>query len=76
MEVISSSIDEYVDAKSRIEKSVVVTSVAFNLFDSGMRFLDLDSESNQYVVLSSERSIAKVGTGKFIGLAPATMSAC
>ena len=61
IDAINSSLQDYLDASSRINKSVVVTTIVSNLFDCGMRFIDLDAEKNRYFVLSSERVLTKVG---------------
>jgi hypothetical protein len=61
MEEIRASLKEYTNAGSRIEKSVMVTSVVNAIIDAGMRFLKYDTQFNQYVELSSDRAYQKVG---------------
>jgi hypothetical protein len=61
MATIRSCLNEYTAAGSRVEKSVVVTSVVDNIVAAGMRFIKVDSKYNQHVTLSSERSHEKVG---------------
>ena len=55
------NLERYKAADTRMLKSIVVTQVTAQLFESGMRFLKLDTRCNLYHVLTSERSHEKVG---------------
>ena len=61
LRLIESCIGDYVAATSRVQKSAIVTSVVSQVYDSGMRFIDMDMTYGQYVELSSDRAHAKVG---------------
>ena len=61
MQVIRSNLKLYTDAPSRMQKSVVVSSVVHFLLDAGLRFLKFDRNCDRYVELCSERTHDKVG---------------
>ena len=61
MKLVRANLDTYQQTTSRIEKSVLVNSLVTSISDSGMRFLKLDKDSNQYIELTAEKAHEKTG---------------
>ena len=60
-QIINANMKRYIESDSRVKKSVIVTNIVCIIEDVGMKFLELNSDLDQYAVLSTDRAHAKVG---------------
>jgi hypothetical protein len=59
--VIRGSLQRYVDAPKRVDKSIVVASILIGLQEMGHRFVKHDKSTNQWFMLGDEPSHEKTG---------------
>jgi hypothetical protein len=60
-EVVRANLQRYIDAPKRVDKSIVVASVADSLKESGGRFIKRDKHSKLYCELSDDQAHEKIG---------------